>query len=330
MGNTVQKTEKTCAEIFELLDVDNSKTLDVEELKHLVIHLDYNLHDLLQAGENNPGEITFQEFRDYFVTGVENKTCDLNSLKTTIKKLKDTKELMRSVDAHKREGIEDNRLASTEANLPVTSGSPVEGKDPTKCGPEATSRMGKIMKGSGGRKSVMQERYLVLGHEFLHYFKRGTVRPMGEVPLKYVSEVTQKEDKFMVIVGKRTFEFKAENSEDAKDWVTAIKGNIALVKSELLKIPSGKFWKVEPCPPTKPDKLPVIEFKRVLKELNTGDLLLFQTKGIGPALVRSATSSQYDHVGMFVRRGGRLGILESLGEPGVIVSGFNAFYEQGW
>ena len=35
----------------------------------------------------------------------------------------------------------------------------------------------------------------------------------------------------------------------------------------------------------------------------------------------------YDHVGMFVKHGERLGVLEALGNTGVIVSNYKAFHD---
>uniref|UniRef100_A0A6U3I763 Uncharacterized protein n=1 Tax=Bigelowiella natans TaxID=227086 RepID=A0A6U3I763_BIGNA len=339
MGNTVQKTEKTCAEIFDILDVDSSNSLDIEELKHLVSQatLDFDLEELLKADKNADEVITRKEFRDYFVKHIEAKTLNVQTLERTVRKLKDTKELIKSLDAHNREGNEENRLFNSEKTIDGTDeGAQSPTNDINKESDDKSNdfqyRVDKVKKRSGGVHvgGKMQERTLVLTRRFLHYYKRGTVRPMGEIPLKYVSDVSSEKNTFAVTVGKRIFDFECEDDEDAEEWATAIQTNMKHVARELSSVPKGKFWKVDQLPQVRFDKMTQIDYKKALKEMKTGDLLLFQTKGVAPAIVRSATSSIYDHVGLFVRRGARLGVLESLGEPGVIVSSFGAFYEQGW
>uniref|UniRef100_A0A7S4DV56 Uncharacterized protein n=1 Tax=Lotharella globosa TaxID=91324 RepID=A0A7S4DV56_9EUKA len=335
MGNTAQKTAKTAEEIFKILDTDESKTLDTEELKVFVehTHLTNVVEDLLVPGRGS-SEITLSQFQNYFVKKLQNKELELKQLQNTVAKLQDTKSLIRATQIHTRAGFEACSLTTNSSSHLQSPSSPVGRFDEQleKAGSEFKSKYGRVLKESGGMHigDAWQERSLSLSSTMIRYYKQGVVRPMGEIPLKYVSKVQRNNERFVVKVGTRNFEFKANDKNECLDWVNAIEMNLMSVARKLDGIPSGKFWKCEPLQPPKMSDLKTIPYKTALSTLKTGDILLFQTKGVGPSIIRRATRSSYDHVGMFVRRGGRLGVLESLGDPGVLVSGFHAFYEQGW
>eukprot|EP00466_Bigelowiella_natans_P010270 jgi/Bigna1/86610/estExt_fgenesh1_pg.C_120071 len=119
---------------------------------------------------------------------------------------------------------------------------------------------------------------------------------MGEIPLKYVSDVSSEKNTFAVTVGKRIFDFECEDDEDAEEWATAIQTNMKHVARELSSVPKGKFWKVDQLPQVRFDKMTQIDYKKALKEMKTGDLLLFQTKGVAPAIVRYAADVLLSYV----------------------------------
>lgn len=70
------------------------------------------------------------------------------------------------------------------------------------------------------------------------------------------------------------------------------------------------------------------QFERVAE---TGDILLFRSRGAAPAVIRAVTAGHYDHVGLLLRFGpNNLLVLESTGREGVGVVTWKEFMEQEW
>ena len=224
-----------------------------------------------------------------------------------------------------------------------------EGEDTAKtAGKFSKFKYGRVLKCSGGLHvgSKWQDRSLYLSPESLMYFKAGRPRPMGHIRLVLISQVKVKGRNFEVDIRKRTFDFRCDTPEEAECWAEAIQTNINDLgkresaasgaserkssSDENKKVAAAKFWKVEPLPQVRFQDMPAVSFREVMASVNSGDILLFQSKGVGPGIVRSVTKSVYDHVAVFVRMGGKLGCLEALGDPGCLVSEFAAFCTQGW
>lgn len=64
----------------------------------------------------------------------------------------------------------------------------------------------------------------------------------------------------------------------------------------------------------------VIPASEVVSQCRTGDVVLFRSRGIRGGIVRQATSSSYDHIGMVLKfKTKEVGVLEALGNTGVHV-----------
>ncbi|GAB5369137.1 hypothetical protein AAMO2058_001379700 [Amorphochlora amoebiformis] len=323
MGNTAAKTGKMAHEIFVILDANKSGTLDMQEILYLSEHtgLDDDLSDLVKASKEK--EICLDVFKDHFVHRVHEKKINISALRSAAFQLKNHKSLLRSdvmYSRHNRAGYGDHQMGGEGMVSPRGVVELNEHKF-------SNTLHGKVMKETNGFHKAWQDRTLFLEGGCLRYYKVGTVRPTGEIPLKYVSDVKKDGFRFKVTTGNRKFDFKCFSEKDCDDWVNNISAELKTVRIETP--PRGKFWKLE-IKDARLNDLRTITYKEVLRNVTTGDILLFQTKGIGPSIIRRATHSPYDHVGLFVRKRGLLGVLESLGEPGVLVSRFRAFLEQNW
>jgi hypothetical protein len=63
----------------------------------------------------------------------------------------------------------------------------------------------------------------------------------------------------------------------------------------------------------------------------SGDMILFESRGLMSSLVRSTTSGEYDHCGIILRfNQGQVGILEALGQQGVMISNWRGFVANNW
>ena len=77
-------------------------------------------------------------------------------------------------------------------------------------------------------------------------------------------------------------------------------------------------------------KFPSISEEHFLKQVDTGDLLLFRTNNnriVGSWITRAYTKSHFDHVGMILRFGDSLNqlfIFEAVGDTGVRIIGWNS------
>ena len=67
-------------------------------------------------------------------------------------------------------------------------------------------------------------------------------------------------------------------------------------------------------------------------QVQTGDIILFQSKDFAPKMQRMLTGSQYDHVGIMIKypKSGHLQILESLRPNGVNKWNWRGFLEKKW
>lgn len=126
----------------------------------------------------------------------------------------------------------------------------------------------------------------------------------------------------------RAFELRVQTTAEAEEWISVIVQHIRSADQRTsLRTPcqlnasyrlGGTWWKVQ--------RISANEFVNLA---DTGDILLFRSKGVFSRLVRAASGprAQYDHVGVLVRLGdGNLGILEATGS-GVDILPWSEFLE---
>jgi len=93
---------------------------------------------------------------------------------------------------------------------------------------------------------------------------------------------------------------------------------------------SNLGWKVEYGIQTPFEDLPTLQWRSYAREAKTGDVMLFNTRGTAPAVIRFGTGFAYDHVGIVVKLHGKpAGVLEALGE-GVSIANLSDFRDYGW
>jgi len=133
----------------------------------------------------------------------------------------------------------------------------------------------------------------------------------------------------------RAFELRVESVEEGNAWVEALIAHLRFAErrsGHLRRMPSsslntfgrsgGAWWKVHRISPE--------QFERVAE---TGDVLLFRSKGTFPKLIRAAsgTWARYDHVAMVVKVGqGEIALLEATGGVGVGLTAWKEFLANDW
>eukprot|EP00466_Bigelowiella_natans_P007691 jgi/Bigna1/131709/aug1.15_g6417 len=74
-----------------------------------------------------------------------------------------------------------------------------------------------------------------------------------------------------------------------------------------------------------------VSFQSVMETGNTGDVLLFSTRGCANAGIRGAMCMEYNHVAFLVKGAGEpLGVCETLGNTGVAIFRFSDFFVHNW
>jgi len=64
---------------------------------------------------------------------------------------------------------------------------------------------------------------------------------------------------------------------------------------------------------------------------NTGDIMLFASKGVRGSIIRAFTGADYDHVGLILKfKDNQLGVLETLGNTGAQVTNYQGFISEKW
>jgi len=164
---------------------------------------------------------------------------------------------------------------------------------------------------------------------------------------------------------KDTFYFDTRRVKTTKDydeeeekalWIAAINHNIKVLRATLQETVDSRnaeevmedevrpppvrraycctardrSWKIGNRRQKNFSELPTVRWKQYMATAKTGDVLLFNSNGAGPSIIRFGTNSSYDHVGLVVKmKGRRACVLEALGE-GVSIEDFANFYDYGW
>jgi hypothetical protein len=128
----------------------------------------------------------------------------------------------------------------------------------------------------------------------------------------------------------RAFELRVDGQEDAELWVRALEQQIRQADSRMRRSPatldsfgrtSGAWWKVSRISP-----------KRFEQLADTGDVLLFRSRGSMPRVIRAASGNgRFDHVALLLRLdNGDVGLLEATGNNGVGVVEWKEFIANQW
>lgn len=125
-------------------------------------------------------------------------------------------------------------------------------------------------------------------------------------------------------------ELRVEDAMEGKAWVDAMEehlrradvaGQHDAAALQNFGQKKGAWWKVHRISPESFSKL-----------AQTGDVLLFRSKGTFPRLIRAASGhGRFDHVALVLRlEGDALGLLESTGNEGVGLCTWEEFVQNGW
>mmetsp|Transcript_3432 Transcript_3432/g.5321 ORF Transcript_3432/g.5321 Transcript_3432/m.5321 type:complete len:496 (-) Transcript_3432:211-1698(-) len=145
-----------------------------------------------------------------------------------------------------------------------------------------------------------------------------------------------------------------DQAAEKERWIAAINQNITAAKRQESTTPkkdhplidtdkrarasskspkrarSSRGWKVQHGKQKAFRELATTKWKAYNQSAKTGDVVLFHTRGTGPAVIRFGTNSAYDHVGVVVKLKGRPpAVLEALGE-GVEMVNISDFRDYDW
>ena len=117
---------------------------------------------------------------------------------------------------------------------------------------------------------------------------------------------------------------RAENAEDLDGWVLALNLNIACslgMRKQLTTITAkAKFWKYQ--------WISDYFFRR---HANTGDILLFRSKGFVAKMQRGLTGGKYDHIALIMCfSSGKVILLEATEKDGVACIEWDYFIKMNW
>jgi len=123
----------------------------------------------------------------------------------------------------------------------------------------------------------------------------------------------------------RAFELQVRGKDKGTIWVCVLLSHIQFAESKWftrgsLPVFGKKWWKVDRISPS-----------RFVEIADTGDLLLFRSKGALQGVIRAIGGGKYDHVGLVLKLAqGNIALLESTGSDGVGICTWKEFCENGW
>jgi hypothetical protein len=117
---------------------------------------------------------------------------------------------------------------------------------------------------------------------------------------------------------------RAQNTEELSDWVLALNLNISVslgMRKELtLVISKPKFWRYQ--------RISDYFFRR---HANTGDILLFRSKGVVAKFQRGFTRGEFDHIALIMCfASGKVILLEATDKDGVACLEWDYFIKMNW
>eukprot|EP00474_Spongospora_subterranea_P001933 CRZ02391.1 hypothetical protein [Spongospora subterranea] len=175
-------------------------------------------------------------------------------------------------------------------------------------------------------------RLWILTGQRLLYFKGTQIRARGVLSLSLIDNIVSigtdidhdvndrtgdTTGQFTIQYGDKIFELRASSHAEMCVWVDHICLNMANVLSGCNQTQNEpKPWRTRTFPAIgHRQTLPGDDFPVTAR---SGDVILFQTRGMRGSFVRGATSSRFDHIGLILKlKNGAIGVVESLGNTGV-------------
>lgn len=124
----------------------------------------------------------------------------------------------------------------------------------------------------------------------------------------------------------RAFEMRLPTKAEADEWVDALLLHIQHADRPKVSVSSfstfeDDWWRISRIPPERFEEL-----------ADSGDVLLFRSKGNMPRLIRAASGGgRFDHVALILKlAGGKIGLLEATGNEGVGVVLWETFIANQW
>ncbi|XXQ36081.1 PH domain-containing protein [Plasmodiophora brassicae] len=195
--------------------------------------------------------------------------------------------------------------------------------------PHATTRFGPWA------SQQWHPRLFILRSDRLLYFKVDEPRARGRIDLHSVTEVAAtphaSRARFSIKLEGKCFDLEAGNNTERDAWVSDIVGNVNRCRpGTTAETKEERPWRIRSMPEVGPMRQ-VIPASEVVSQCRTGDVVLFRSRGIRGGIVRQATSSSYDHIGMVLKfKTKEVGVLEALGNTGVHVSNWVGFIKEKW
>ena len=174
-------------------------------------------------------------------------------------------------------------------------------------------------------------RYFTLENCRLLYFhsesdkRQKGVFDFNQLSVATISSTMQKfEIKISFIASDYILRLRAQNTEDLSDWVLALNLNISsslgMRKELTLVISKAKFWRYQ--------RISDYFFRR---HANTGDILLFRSKGMVAKVQRGFTRGEFDHIALIMCfASGKVILLEATDKDGVACLEWDYFVKMNW
>lgn len=174
-------------------------------------------------------------------------------------------------------------------------------------------------------------RYFILSNCKLIYYHNETdhrqrgVYDFNQITVSSINSTMQKFEIRIDFIGSDyALRLRAHNAEELADWVLALNMNIGCslgMRKELSSvIQKEKFWRYQ--------RISDYFFRR---HANTGDLLLFRSKGIIAKMQRGITRGSFDHIALIICfASGKVILLEATDKDGVACLEWDYFVKMNW
>lgn len=174
-------------------------------------------------------------------------------------------------------------------------------------------------------------RYFVLQNcQLLYFHKENDKRQRGiydfnQLSVSVINSTQQKfEIKINFIGTDYVLRLRAANTDDLAQWILALNLNIACslgMRKELTSVVSKKkFWRYQR-----------VSDYYLRRHANTGDILLFRSKGFVAKMQRGITRGDFDHIAMLMCfASGKIILLEATEKDGVACLEWDYFIKMNW
>ena len=174
-------------------------------------------------------------------------------------------------------------------------------------------------------------RYFALNDSKLLYFHSSTstrqkgVFDFNQLSVASINSTSIKFEIQIAFIGSDyLLRLRASNTEELSDWILALNLNIACslgMRKELTTvIQKPKFWRYQ--------RISDYFFRR---HANTGDILLFRSKGVVAKMQRGLTRGDFDHIALIMCfASGKVILLEATDKDGVACLEWDYFIKMNW